>query len=29
VLSLLEVTRERVRTNFGITLEPEIRIIGE
>jgi UDP-N-acetylmuramate dehydrogenase len=29
VLSLLEVTRERVRTNFGITLEPEIRIVGE
>jgi UDP-N-acetylmuramate dehydrogenase len=29
VLSLLEVTRERVRTNFGVTLEPEIRIIGE
>jgi UDP-N-acetylmuramate dehydrogenase len=29
VLALMELTRERVRGHFGVTLEPEIRIIGE
>ena len=29
VMGLLELARERVRSQFGITLEPEIRIIGE
>jgi UDP-N-acetylmuramate dehydrogenase len=29
VLGLLELARDRVRAHFGITLEPEIRIIGE
>jgi UDP-N-acetylmuramate dehydrogenase len=29
VQALLELTRERVRAHFGITLEPEIRIMGE
>ena len=29
ILSLMNLTRERVHTHFGITLEPEIRIIGE
>lgn len=29
VLALMEMTRERVHAHFGITLEPEIRIIGE
>ena len=29
VLALMQLTRERVQTHFGITLEPEIRIIGE
>ena len=29
VLALMELTRERVRAQFGITLETEIRIIGE
>jgi UDP-N-acetylmuramate dehydrogenase len=27
--ALMTLTRERVQTHFGITLEPEIRIIGE
>ena len=29
VMALLELSRERVRAQFGIMLEPEIRIIGE
>jgi UDP-N-acetylmuramate dehydrogenase len=29
VLALMEVTRERVQAHAGITLEPEIRILGE
>jgi UDP-N-acetylmuramate dehydrogenase len=29
VLGLMELTRERVRNHFGVTLEPEIRIVGE
>jgi UDP-N-acetylmuramate dehydrogenase len=29
VMALLELSRERVRAQFGITLEPEMRIIGE
>jgi UDP-N-acetylmuramate dehydrogenase len=29
VLALMEVARDRVRNQFGITLEPEIRILGE
>jgi UDP-N-acetylmuramate dehydrogenase len=29
VEALMEVTRERVRHHFGLTLEPEMRIIGE
>jgi len=29
ILALMQLTRERVQTHFGITLEPEIRIIGE
>jgi UDP-N-acetylmuramate dehydrogenase len=29
VLALMQLTRERVQTHFGVTLEPEIRIIGE
>jgi UDP-N-acetylmuramate dehydrogenase len=29
VLALMQLTRDRVRTQFGITLEPEIRIVGE
>ena len=29
VLALLDLTRERVRTQFGVSLEHEIRIIGE
>jgi len=29
VLALMQLTRERVQTQFGVTLEPEIRIIGE
>jgi UDP-N-acetylmuramate dehydrogenase len=29
ILSLMELTRERVHGHFGITLEPEIRILGE
>jgi UDP-N-acetylmuramate dehydrogenase len=29
ILALMQLTRERVNSHFGITLEPEIRIIGE
>jgi len=29
ILGLMEMTQERVRAQFGIKLEPEIRIIGE
>jgi UDP-N-acetylenolpyruvoylglucosamine reductase len=29
VLALLDLTRERVRNQFGVSLEHEIRIIGE
>jgi len=29
VLALMDMTRERVQTQFGITLEPEVRIVGE
>ena len=29
ILSLMELTRERVHAHFGITLETEIRILGE
>ena len=29
VLALMQLTRDRVQTHFGVTLEPEIRIIGE
>jgi UDP-N-acetylenolpyruvoylglucosamine reductase len=29
VLALMEITRERVQTQFNITLETEIRILGE
>jgi UDP-N-acetylmuramate dehydrogenase len=29
ILALMELTRERVRNHFGVTLEPEIRILGE
>jgi len=29
ILALMNLTRERVHGHFGITLEPEIRIIGE
>ena len=29
ILSLMNLTRERVHAHFGVTLEPEIRIIGE
>lgn len=29
ILALLELARDRVRHQFGITLEPEIRILGE
>jgi UDP-N-acetylmuramate dehydrogenase len=29
ILALMQLTRERVQAHFGITLEPEIRIIGE
>jgi len=29
VLGLLDMARERVQAHFGITLEPEIRILGE
>jgi UDP-N-acetylmuramate dehydrogenase len=29
VLTLMELTRERVQAHFGVSLEPEIRILGE
>ncbi|MGH7354432.1 MAG: UDP-N-acetylmuramate dehydrogenase [Candidatus Rokuibacteriota bacterium] len=29
VLALMDLTRERVRAQFGVTLEPEMRVIGE
>src|SRR5207247_5647467 len=29
ILALMNLTRERVHTHFGVTLDPEIRIIGE
>ena len=29
VLALMEITRERVHAHFNITLEPEIRVLGE
>ena len=29
ILSLMDMTRDRVQTHFGITLEPEIRIMGD
>ena len=29
ILALMDLTRERVRAQFGVTLEPEIRIVGE
>ena len=29
ILALMQLTRDRVQAQFGITLEPEIRIIGE
>ncbi|MBI2528112.1 MAG: UDP-N-acetylmuramate dehydrogenase [Candidatus Rokubacteria bacterium] len=29
ILALMETTRERVQHQFGITLEPEVRIVGE
>ena len=29
ILALMNLTRERVHAQFGVTLEPEIRIIGE
>jgi len=29
ILALMDLARERVQAQFGITLEPEIRIIGE
>jgi UDP-N-acetylmuramate dehydrogenase len=29
VLALMQLTRERVQAHFGITLQPEIRIVGE
>jgi UDP-N-acetylmuramate dehydrogenase len=29
IVALMELTRERVRNHFGVTLEPEIRIVGE
>jgi UDP-N-acetylmuramate dehydrogenase len=29
ILALMQLTRERVRTHFGITLEEDIRILGE
>jgi UDP-N-acetylmuramate dehydrogenase len=28
VLSLMEMTRDRVRSRFGVTLQPEIRLLG-
>ena len=29
ILALMQLTRERVQSHFGVTLQPEIRIIGE
>jgi UDP-N-acetylmuramate dehydrogenase len=29
ILALMELTHERVRNHFGVSLEPEIRIVGE
>ncbi len=29
ILDLMEITRERVQNHFGLTLEPEIRIMGD
>jgi len=29
ILALMDLTRERVQHQFGIALEPEIRIVGE
>ena len=29
ILGLMEITRERVQNHFGLTLEPEIRIMGD
>ena len=29
ILALMDLTRERVHHQFGITLEPEIRVVGE
>jgi UDP-N-acetylmuramate dehydrogenase len=29
VLALMDLSRDRVQSHFGITLEPEIRILGE
>ena len=29
IVALMDLTRERVQHQFGIALEPEIRIIGE
>jgi UDP-N-acetylmuramate dehydrogenase len=29
ILALMQLTRDRVQSHFGVTLEPEIRIIGE
>jgi UDP-N-acetylmuramate dehydrogenase len=29
ILALMELTRDRVHAHFGLTLEPEIRVIGE
>jgi UDP-N-acetylmuramate dehydrogenase len=29
ILAIMEMTRERVHAHFGVTLEPEIRILGE
>jgi UDP-N-acetylmuramate dehydrogenase len=29
VLALMDLSRDRVQNHFGVTLEPEIRILGE
>ena len=29
ITALMDMTRERVQGQFGITLEPEIRVMGE
>jgi UDP-N-acetylmuramate dehydrogenase len=29
ILTLMEITRERVQAHFGVTLQPELRILGE